>query len=93
MAATARSGWILGKKSLASPRASRIHRRSPFLMSRTRFPKTVAGAPKRSYDVFISFKNTGRDGGATEDSIWARKVYDALKAEGIRVFFSEFETP
>ena len=81
----------LGKKSLASPRASRIHRRSLFPMSRTRVPQAAAGAPKRSYDVFISFKNTDPSGGATEDSIWARKVYSALKAEGIRVFFSEVE--
>jgi hypothetical protein len=43
--------------------------------------------------VFISFKNTDPSGGATEDSIWARQVYSALKAEGIRVFFSEVELP
>ena len=41
------------------------------------------------YDVFISFKNSGKDGKPTADAAAARRVYDALKAEGIKVFFSE----
>lgn len=42
-----------------------------------------------SYDVFISFKNSGKDGKATPDAIAARGVYDALKSAGMKVFFSE----
>ena len=42
-----------------------------------------------SYDVFISFKNSGKDGKATPDAEAARSVYEALKAEKIKVFFSE----
>ena len=41
-----------------------------------------------SYDVFISFKNSGKDGKATPDAKAARSVYEALKAEKIKVFFS-----
>jgi predicted DNA-binding WGR domain protein len=43
------------------------------------------------YDVFISFKNSGKDGKSTPDAAAARRVYEALKAEGIKVFFSEEE--
>lgn len=42
-----------------------------------------------SYDVFISFKNSGKDGKATPDALAARSVYEALKAEKIKAFFSE----
>ena len=42
-----------------------------------------------SYDVFISFKNSGKDGKVTPDAQAARSVYEALKAEKIKVFFSE----
>ena len=42
-----------------------------------------------SYDVFISFKNSGKDGKATPDATAARNVYNALKSAGMKVFFSE----
>ena len=42
-----------------------------------------------AYDVFISFKNSGKDGSATPDAAAARKVYEALKRQGISTFFSE----
>lgn len=41
------------------------------------------------YDVFISFKNSGKDGKATPDATAARGLYDALKSAGMKVFFSE----
>jgi len=41
------------------------------------------------HDVFISFKNSGKDGLPTPDSLHARAVYDALLAAGVKVFFSE----
>jgi predicted DNA-binding WGR domain protein len=42
-----------------------------------------------AYDVFISFKNSGKDGTTTPDAVAARKVYASLKSQGIRTFFSE----
>ena len=42
-----------------------------------------------SFEVFLSFKNSGKDGKATPDAAAARSVYDALKARGMKVFFSE----
>lgn len=41
------------------------------------------------YDVFISFKNSGRSGKPTPDALVARKVHEALKSAGIGAFFSE----
>ena len=41
------------------------------------------------YQVFISFKNTGANGKPTPDAATARKVYEALRAAEVRVFFSE----
>jgi len=43
------------------------------------------------YDVFISFKNSGKDGKPTVDAVAAQQVYEALKDKGIKVFFSEGE--
>lgn len=40
------------------------------------------------YDIFISFKNLGEDGNRTEDSLIAEALYDLLKAQGLRVFYS-----
>lgn len=42
-----------------------------------------------THDVFISFKQSGADGLATPDAAVAREVYKALKAIGLKVFFSE----
>ena len=41
------------------------------------------------YDVFISFKNSGKNGQATPDAAAARRVHAALKERGMSVFFSE----
>lgn len=41
------------------------------------------------YDVFISFKNSGKNGKQTPDAGAARKVHAALKERGIAAFFSE----
>jgi hypothetical protein len=41
------------------------------------------------YDVFISFKNSGKTGQQTPDAAAARKVYAALMGRGIATFFSE----
>jgi len=42
-----------------------------------------------TYDVFISFKNSGKDGASTPDAKAARRVYEALRTQDIKVFFSE----
>lgn len=41
------------------------------------------------YEVFISYKKSAQNGGATKDAHEARKVYDELRAAGLKVFFSE----
>ena len=40
------------------------------------------------YDIFISYKDSDAAGQRTEDSAQAQIIYNALKAEGYRVFFS-----
>lgn len=40
------------------------------------------------YDVFICYKETGEDGGRTEDSVIAQDIYDALRAKNMKVFFA-----
>ena len=40
------------------------------------------------YDVFISFKNSDKDGNRTEESFIATQLYEYLKSRGLRVFFS-----
>ena len=41
------------------------------------------------FDVFVSCRKTGDDGGATRDSLLARNVYDFLNARGVRAFLAE----
>ena len=40
------------------------------------------------YDVFICYKETGEDGGRTQDSVLAQDIYDALTMKGLKVFFA-----
>lgn len=40
------------------------------------------------YDIFLSFKNTDAQGNQTEDSYIAEQIYNTLKAQGMKVFFS-----
>ena len=42
------------------------------------------------YDVFISFKNTDKNGRTTRDAAMAEALYRALKQKGISVFFSKY---
>lgn len=44
---------------------------------------------EKTYDVFISFKNTKSNGDYTEDSKIARELYDAFKSSGLQPFYSE----
>ena len=43
---------------------------------------------EKPFDIFISYKETGENGGRTKDSIVAQEWYDKLTAEGYKVFFS-----
>lgn len=40
------------------------------------------------FDVFICYKETGKDGSRTEDSVIAGAIYDQLSKEGFKVFFA-----
>ncbi len=43
---------------------------------------------EKPFDIFISYKETGSNGGRTKDSIAAQNLYEKLTAEGYKVFFS-----
>ena len=43
---------------------------------------------EKPYDVFICFKATDSDRKPTEDSVYARNIYDELTRRGINTFFS-----
>ncbi len=47
---------------------------------------TARGAA--SYDVFICYKESDESGQRTKDSVLAQDIYDALTAQGYRVFFA-----
>lgn len=40
------------------------------------------------FDIFICYKETTNGGSRTEDSVLAQDIYEKLKKEGLRVFFS-----
>ena len=40
------------------------------------------------YDIFICYKETGKDGQRTHDSVLAQEIYDELTGKGYKVFFS-----
>lgn len=44
---------------------------------------------EESFDVFISYKATDKNGNKTEDSIIARNIYEELTNKNYKVFFSE----
>lgn len=43
---------------------------------------------EKPFDIFISYKETGANGGRTKDSIAAQDLYEKLTSEGYKVFFS-----
>lgn len=43
---------------------------------------------ENGFEVFISFKNTDKNGMRTQDSVMAEELYYALKEKGIRGFYS-----
>lgn len=52
--------------------------------------KVVAvSSQEQPYDVFICYKETDANGGRTEDSVLAQKIYEELTIKDYRVFFSK----
>lgn len=45
-------------------------------------------AKDEPYDVFICYKDSDATGGRTDDSVIAGDIYDALRKDGLRVFYS-----
>lgn len=43
---------------------------------------------EKPFDIFISYKEAGSNGGRTKDSVAAQYLYEKLTAEGYKVFFS-----
>lgn len=43
---------------------------------------------EKPFDIFISYKETDRDGNRTKDSVVAQELYEKLVASGYKVFFS-----
>ena len=43
---------------------------------------------EKPFDIFVSYKETGLNGGRTKESIAAQDLYEKLTAEGYKVFFS-----
>ncbi|MBE6625414.1 MAG: TIR domain-containing protein [Ruminococcaceae bacterium] len=43
------------------------------------------------YDTFICVKVSDGNGGYTQDSVWAGKLYDSIKKSGLNPFYSERE--
>ncbi len=48
---------------------------------------SIAGS-EAAYDIFICYKETDAYGERTKDSVMAQNMYDALTAQGYRVFFA-----
>ena len=44
-----------------------------------------------SYDTFLCVKVSDENGGFTQDSVWAGKLYDSIKKAGMKPFYSEKE--
>lgn len=47
-----------------------------------------AAAKDEPYDVFICYKDSDATGGRTDDSVIAGDIYDMLRRDGLRVFYS-----
>lgn len=43
---------------------------------------------QKPFDVFLCYKETDYAGNRTEDSVYAREIYDALTHKGFRVFYA-----
>ena len=76
--------------SLAPADIAEGYRQQAEYIDRVRIEWLEKASKEPEYDVFISFKDSDRENGIerTQDSIDAQDLYNALVAEGYKVFFS-----
>lgn len=76
--------------SLASADIAESYRKQAEYIEKVRVEWLKKASKEPAYDVFISFKDSDREHGIerTQDSIDAQDLYNALVAEGYKVFFS-----
>ena len=68
--------------------AQRVYRREAQEIDRLNDAILSVSRNEKPYDVFICYKETDENGMRTHDSVLAQDVYDALTANGLKVFFS-----
>lgn len=76
--------------SLAPPEIADGYKQQAEYIEKVRIEWLEKASKEPAYDVFISFKDSDRENGIerTQDSIDAQDLYNALLAEGYKVFFS-----
>lgn len=75
---------------LAPEDIAQTYRKQADYIEKVRIEWLEKASKEPAYDVFISFKDSDRENGVerTQDSIDAQDLYNALVAEGYKVFFS-----
>lgn len=68
--------------------AQRVYRREAQKIDRLNDAILSVSRNEKPYDVFICYKETDENGMRTHDSVLAQDIYDALTANGLKVFFS-----
>lgn len=68
--------------------AQRVYRREAQEIDRLNDAILSVSRNEKPYDVFICYKETDENGMRTHDSVLAQDIYDALTANGLKVFFS-----
>lgn len=68
--------------------AQRVYRREAQEIDRLNDAILSVSRNEKPYDVFICYKETDENGMRTYDSVLAQDIYDALTANGLKVFFS-----
>ena len=69
--------------------AAQVYREEAQYIDRVQKEILALSAKEDPYDVFICYKETDFEGHITQDSSIARDIYDELKEQGYRVFFSK----
>lgn len=72
----------------ANVTAQRVYRREAQEIDRLNDAILSVSRNEKPYDVFICYKETDENGMRTYDSVLAQDIYDALTANGLKVFFS-----
>ena len=72
----------------ADPGARRLYELEAKRIDEVRKAILVVSSNEKPFDVFICYKDTSDVGSRTRDSVLAQDIYQALTADGLRVFFS-----